>query len=144
MNWRYRMRRRCRRIRGNSRNSDPANRVGGVDADSGVATLWAAGGIAAIMAIIVFVFLLGAAEIARHRATSAADLSAIAAAGQAPSGEGQACDRAAWVARRMGVSLSSCRLDGWDALVEVTVPARGPLSTFGSASARARAGPGDD
>ncbi|MBO0839203.1 MAG: flp pilus-assembly TadE/G-like family protein [Sciscionella sp.] len=140
MNWPPRI---CRRFpwRENPRIDDFENCPQCADVDSGVATLWAAGGIAAIVAIIVFVFLLSAAEIARHRAESAADLSALAAAGQAPSGEGQACGRAAWVARRMDVRLTTCRLDGWDAQVEVTVPARGPLSAFPAANARARAGP---
>ncbi|MDQ0378719.1 secretion/DNA translocation related TadE-like protein [Amycolatopsis thermophila] len=87
-------------------------------------------------AIAVLMWGLGAAAVARHRASAAADLAALAAAGQAAAGTDAACGRAQWVVDRMGARMVSCRFDGWDALVEVTVS--GPV---GAASGRARAGP---
>jgi len=41
----------------------------------------------------------------------------------------------------MGVALRSCRLSGWDALVEVAAKPPVVLGEFGPAVARARAGP---
>ncbi|WP_260189849.1 Rv3654c family TadE-like protein [Actinophytocola gossypii] len=110
--------------------------------DRGVATLWAAGAIAAVMVVTVVVVWIGAAANARHRAAAAADLAALAAAGSAIHGERSACDKASWVADRMRVTLASCRLDGWNALVEITAAPPGVLAGFGPAEARARAGPG--
>ena len=81
------------------------------------------------------------AVVTRHRAESAADLAALAAAGVAVAGEERACAQARWVTEQMGVELRSCRLSGWDALVEVTATPPGGLGVFGPAAARARAGP---
>ncbi|HVW45030.1 MAG TPA: Rv3654c family TadE-like protein, partial [Amycolatopsis sp.] len=74
----------------------------------------------------------------KHRASDAADLAALAAAGSADRGVDAACERARAVTTRMAVRLVSCRLDGWDALVEVAAAVPGGL---GDASAHARAGP---
>jgi hypothetical protein len=43
----------------------------------------------------------------------------------------------------MHVSVTSCRLSGWDALVEVRAAPPDLLRGFGSTSAHARAGPVD-
>jgi len=109
--------------------------------DRGSATVWAAGGIAAVMIVTVWLVWFTAAVVTRHRAESAADLAALAAAGKALAGERRACDEARWVTGRMGVELLSCRLSGWDALVEVAASGPGVLSRFRPAVARARAGP---
>jgi len=106
--------------------------------DRGSATVWAAGAIAALLLIAGVAFALGSVVVIRHRAADAADLAALAAAGSADRGAEAACARAAVVVERMAVRLVSCRLDGWDALVEVAAPVPGGL---GDASARARAGP---
>lgn len=111
--------------------------------DRGAATVWTIGGIAAVLTITVLLVGFGAVVVTRHRAASAADLAALAAASTAVNGERQACGRARWVAQRMGVHLASCRLDGWDALVEVTAEPPVVLGEFGPTAARARAGPVD-
>jgi secretion/DNA translocation related TadE-like protein len=109
--------------------------------DRGAATVWTVGAIAALMAVSVLVIWLGAAAATRHRAASAADLAALAAAGVAVEGERAACEKARWVTDRMSVELHSCRLDGADAVVEVVAQPSGVLAGFGAAEARARAGP---
>ncbi|MQA09158.1 MAG: hypothetical protein GEU98_11550 [Pseudonocardiaceae bacterium] len=111
------------------------------DRDHGFATVWAAGASAALIMVGVLVMWLGTAVVTRHRATGAADLGALAAAGYAASGERYACGRARWVVERMRTRLVSCRLDGWDARVKVTSEPPSALAGFGSANARARAGP---
>jgi secretion/DNA translocation related TadE-like protein len=108
--------------------------------DEGIATVWAAAGTAVIMAALLLGLHLGAAVAARHRAEAAADLAALAAAGQAVHGAGTACRRAEVIAQQMGGKVIRCLLSGWDALVEVHVPV--PLALGGvEAVGRARAGP---
>ena len=106
--------------------------------EQGSATVWAAGAIAALLVAAALVLSLGAAVVTRHRATDAADLGALAAAGLADRGVDAACERAREVTARMAARLVSCRLDGWDALIEVAAEVPGGL---GDASAHARAGP---
>jgi secretion/DNA translocation related TadE-like protein len=118
----------------------PAGPVG----DAGSASVWAAAGIASLLVLTVMIVGFGSAASTRHRAASAADLAALAAAAHAASGDAQACARARWVTERMGVHLTGCRLRGWDALVEVTARPPDLIAGFGSASARARAGPTAD
>lgn len=105
--------------------------------DRGAATVWVVGGLAVLMVVMTAVLWLGAAVVARHRAEGAADLAALAAAVVAVNGEQRACEEARWVVEQMGAVLRSCRLSGWDALVEADVA----FGLFGSAAARARAGP---
>jgi secretion/DNA translocation related TadE-like protein len=109
--------------------------------DKGSASIWAAGGIAAMLLIVGLVVAIGAAAVTRHRAGGAADLAALAAAAHATEGEGPACARAGWVAERMGVRLTGCRLRGWDAEVEITAQPPDLLIGFGAATGHARAGP---
>lgn len=106
--------------------------------DQGSATVWAVGAIAALLVVAGLVLSLGAAVVTRHRAADAADLAALAAAGSADRGAVAACERAQAVTARMAVRLVSCRLDGWDALIEVVAAVPGGL---GDAPAHARAGP---
>lgn len=103
--------------------------------------MWTLGGIGAVAAVLSGLLLFAAAVVTRHRAESAADLAALAAAGAAVAGEEQACAEARWVTEQMGVDLRSCRLSGWNAQVEVTAAPPAALSLFGPAAARARAGP---
>jgi secretion/DNA translocation related TadE-like protein len=109
--------------------------------EGGSATVWAAVAVAALLFIASFIFWLGSATIARHRAEGAADLAALAAAGVVRRGTGPACDLARLVAERMATRLVGCRFDREDALVEVSALAPGVPLSFGSPGARARAGP---
>lgn len=109
--------------------------------DAGVATVWAAIAVAALLTLSGGLFWLGGAMNARHRAAGAADLAALAAAGRAQAGTAEACDRARFVAERMGARVRECRLLAWDALVQVEIDLPGPAAAFGAAAARARAGP---
>ena len=122
---------------------------GGVDgaavaaraAEAGVATVWAAAAVAVLTTVLAACLHLGAALLARHRAESAADLAALAAAREAVRGEGGACRRAAEIATAMGTEVARCRLVGWNALVEVRVAVPLALPGLTTASGRAMAGP---
>ncbi|WP_394360030.1 Rv3654c family TadE-like protein [Amycolatopsis sp. SB7-3] len=111
--------------------------------DRGVATVWTASIVAALVCAAAFVFWLGAAVTARHRTEAAADLAALAAASHATEGPGAACERARQVAVRMSVTLLTCRWERGDALVEVRSEPSGRPAVTGRAEARARAGPVD-
>lgn len=112
-----------------------------VEGDRGVATIWAAVVIAVLAGMAVFGLHLGEALVARHHAESAADLAALAAAGYVLPGEQYACSQARRVTDRMRVDLVSCRIQGWDALVDVTARPPGLVGHLGVAAAQARAGP---
>lgn len=122
--------------------ADPRCDAGGQadSPDSGVATIWTAMAVAALAGVAVLGCWLGAAVVARHRAESAADLAALAAASHAAEGPAQACERARWIADRMAVSLLTCRWQRLDAFIEVQAPSLGFAGLPGP-SARARAGP---
>lgn len=109
--------------------------------ERGSATVWSAGAIAALLLLVGLVVGIGSAAVTRHRAESAADLAALAAAAYATSGDEPACARARWVAVGMRTELTACRLRGWEAEVELTARPPGALRGFGTATARARAGP---
>ncbi|QQQ76744.1 pilus assembly protein TadE [Saccharothrix sp. 6-C] len=83
---------------------------------------------------------VGEVVVARHRVGAAADLGALAAAGQLVGGVAHACDRAEWVVERMGGRLASCHVEGWEVSVHVIGEA---VTVFGAPSARARAGPAE-
>ncbi len=109
--------------------------------DRGVATVWAATGVAVVIGVLAAMLDLTAAVAARHRAAGAADLAALAAAGHAVRGREVACARAGDAAEGTGGRIVLCRLQGWEAVVEVEVRVR--LSLLGSVTVRgrARAGP---
>ena len=109
--------------------------------DCGAATVWAAGAIAVLMSMVIFGLHLGGAILVRHQAESAADLAALAGAGAVLAGEQYACGQARRVTDRMRVNLVSCRVYGWDVLIEVAVRPGGRLSDLGAATGQARAGP---
>ena len=97
-----------------------------------------------VLGLLASLVLVGTAVVARHRATTAAELAALAAASAALTGSGEPCEVAERVVRAQGdtsMRLASCRPDGEFVDVEVSVPVR--LGRFGirTASARARAGP---
>ena len=80
---------------------------------------------------------VGSVVVARHRAQAAADLAALAAAAQLPSGVGAACARATAVAQEMRVDDVRCEAEDLDVVVTVQVAA----VFAGAARAAARAGP---
>jgi len=98
---------------------------------SGVLTLVGAGSAA-----------LAAVAVARQRAAAAADLSALAAAERALLGRDVACHRAGEVAHLAGARVRTCSLGGDVAEVVTEVRPPGRLGLLGTASSRARAGPG--
>ncbi|MGW0119047.1 Rv3654c family TadE-like protein [Streptomyces sp. NPDC003327] len=106
-------------------------------ADRGSATVWTA--FAACVLCVVFgaVLALGQAVSARHRAGSAADLAALAAADRALWGEREACAAAGRVAAAQGAVLVRCEVRGEIADVSAR-PADGPYVP----EIRSRAGPG--
>ena len=110
--------------------------------DRGSATVWvlALSGVLAVLATAVV--LVGGATVARHRANTAADLAALAAAGRAVLDQPGACELAAEVAGANAATLDSCSVDASSVVeVRVKVPVRlGRLGVW-SAEARARAGP---
>ena len=109
--------------------------------DHGSATVWAAITVAALVAVLSAVLGLVGAVGGRHRAEAAADLAALAAAGQAVRGEDEACRRAADVAAGSGGRVVLCRVRGAEAVVEVDVTLRATVFGAVTAHAQARAGP---
>jgi len=110
-----------------------------VKSDRGSASLWLLGVGLAVVLFGTAAGLAASALTAKHRAQSAADLSALAGAMRAADGEGVACSRVAELATANGARVVDCRLDGLDLVVTVEVAvARLP---GGSVRAAARAGP---
>ncbi|NKE59226.1 flp pilus-assembly TadE/G-like family protein [Lentzea sp. PSKA42] len=114
-------------------NGDVPGRERGSAAVSGV--------VAMLLLIIVTVAgaQIGAAVIARHRVTGAADLAALAAAAHLTEGDESACEQAKRTAQANRAELVSCDVSGWDVVVEVSA-----VTPFGPVNARARAGPAED
>jgi len=114
-----------------------------VGADRGSATVWAAAVSALVWVASTAAVSYGTAAVGRHRAETAADLAALAAALRVPDGEAAACESAAIVASYNGGALRGCRIAGQD--VEVEVSRRLRIAGLGvrTALARARAGPVD-
>jgi secretion/DNA translocation related TadE-like protein len=97
---------------------------------------------ALILAVVGAAVVVGTAVIARHRAQSAADLSALAAAGRLGAGQDTACGWAVSVAERMNARVTGCRVEALDIVITVDVDAALGRWGLGSAHATARAGPG--
>ena len=100
-----------------------------------------------VLALAVVLVLVGAvlvaaggAVVARHRAQSAADLGALAAAQRAPDGPSDACAAARAVVEAVGARVEECELQGVDAVVAVAVDLRGRMAALGPARGSARAG----
>ncbi len=105
--------------------------------------MWAAVAIAVVVGLVGLALVLGSAVVARHRVEGAADLAALAGAASAVSGESRACERARWVAERMGADLVACALRGWEVTVEAAGRPEATVGRFGRPRATARAGPVD-
>ena len=106
--------------------------------DRGSATVWVLALAAVLAACGAAVVLVGAAVVARHRATTAADLAAVAAAGRAVVGDEDPCATAARVAVANHAVVESCQVRP-GALTEVRVRVTVRLGPMGSGAARARA-----
>lgn len=106
--------------------------------DRGSATVWAALATTALCAVFAVILAMGQAVVARHRAGSAADLAALAAAGHALRGAEAACARAAEVAGAQGAEVVRCAVAG--GIADVT--ARADFGPYAPA-VRSRAGPPD-
>ncbi|MGW4499307.1 Rv3654c family TadE-like protein [Micromonospora sp. NPDC004336] len=130
--------------------TDPASagRFRGPAAIDGATAKERGGATVCLLAVgLVFVLVglfgaaVGAAQTARQRARVAADLGALAGAGQALQGEPTACRRAAEIAAVNGASLLACRLEGLDVLVTAEVAVTPLPGLARAATATARAGP---
>lgn len=97
---------------------------------------------ALLLAVVGAAMVVGSAVIARHRAQSAADLAALAAAGRLAAGPSTACQWAVSVAYQMHARVTDCRVESLDVVVTVDVDAALGRWGLGTARAGARAGPG--
>jgi secretion/DNA translocation related TadE-like protein len=111
--------------------------------DRGSVTVWAAAFIGLIWLSCSAALLYGGAVTGRHRAETAADLAALAAAAYVPDGRTIACAHAAAVAAENGGSLRGCQVLGDDVEVEVSRPVSLGGLDVRTALARARAGPAE-
>ncbi|MEU8200821.1 Rv3654c family TadE-like protein [Streptosporangium sp. NPDC049046] len=111
-------------------------------AQRGSATIWTVGLMALVFAVAVAVVFAGMARVARHRAQSAADLSALAAARLAFADPDRSCLRASSLAADNKARITRCSLSEGgvadiEVVMEVSLPLKGPVSI----TSRARAGP---
>lgn len=109
--------------------------------DAGSATVLAAAAVGVLVCLLGLGLQLGAATLARHRAESAADLAALAAARDAVRGADVACERAREIAAGNGARLVDCEVEGWAVRVITATPCGCVPSVSGEATGRARAGP---
>ncbi|GAB7182251.1 Rv3654c family TadE-like protein [Kitasatospora sp. Ki12] len=119
--------------------------LGGRGSDAGSATVWLLALAMLGTAVFAATLAVGSVVAARHRAESAADLAALAAADRLLLDPDGGCARAAGIAAAQGAGLVSCTVDRSADEVEVVaevgvsgLPLRLPV---GPARARSRAGP---
>ena len=110
--------------------------------ERGSATVWVLALSGVLVALGAAGVLVGSAVITRHRAEAAADLAALAAAGDAVTGPADPCATASSVAVANGAVLESCAVLA-GAVVQIRVGVRMPMGPLGVrwAQASARAGP---
>ncbi len=113
--------------------------------ESGSGTVLVAGAMGVVAVVLCGGLLVAEAVRVAHRAASAADLAALAAAGGPARGEGADCAAAAGVAAPVGARVVRCSgLPDGSVLVVVEVPTRWPAGWIGlpdAATGSARAGP---
>jgi secretion/DNA translocation related TadE-like protein len=109
--------------------------------DRGAGSILILSGVVVVLTSLLAVVALGHAYLARHRAAAAADLAALAGAGQVWSGPAAACSSADGVARANGAVLRSCWVDYGQVEVVTSVSVIGPAAVLGDVTRRARAGP---
>lgn len=110
-------------------------------ADRGSLTVVACAVVMALLMVLALAAYLGAAALARHRAAAAADLGALAGATKALQGSDVACSRSRQLVEANGATMTGCRMEGLDVLVEAS--ARVWIGWSATATGRARAGPAD-
>jgi secretion/DNA translocation related TadE-like protein len=122
--------------------SPPSSRPFSGLSERGSATVVMLGVIASVLMLTISGLLLASAVLASHRARTAADLGALAAAAGLIRGEtvGAACDRAAQVADKNHGRMVQCSVTGSEVRLSVSVLAG--VRGVGVATARSRAGPG--
>ena len=110
--------------------------------DRGSGTVLVVGGMAVLLTFVVGALMIASAVLASHRAHSAADLAALAAAGDLvrTQDEGAACSAGRSLALRNGATMTDCQA-GPDLSVEVSVQVASSMPGVGTASAKSRAGP---
>ncbi|MFF0243723.1 Rv3654c family TadE-like protein [Streptosporangium sandarakinum] len=110
--------------------------------ERGSATIWAIAVAATVWAVAAALMAVGAARVGRHRAQSAADLSALAAARLAFVVPDRGCARAEALARANGAEVTGCAV-GQDGIADIQVTVRLSLPVLGPRpiTALARAGP---
>jgi secretion/DNA translocation related TadE-like protein len=84
---------------------------------------------------------VGSARVARHEARTAADLGALAGAAKVIEGDMAACAAAARYVTANAARLTSCRLQGWEIVIQVEVTATPLPNLTRQVRAAARAGP---
>ncbi len=94
---------------------------------------------ALLMTVTIGGLLIGSAVVARHRAQSAADLAALAAAARIPAGPVAACAEARTLGTAMRAEVRRCDIEQLDVVVTVVVAVGGRIGA--EATAAARAGP---
>jgi secretion/DNA translocation related TadE-like protein len=112
-----------------------------LDSDRGYATVWVVSAMALVVIAATVAAGFGVAVVQRHRAATAADASSLAAAQHAVEGSALACGVAVALARANEARVTRCVLTGSVAEVVVARQLPGPLSIFGVAVGRSRAGP---
>ncbi len=112
--------------------------------ERGAATVTACLALTALLAATLMFVQIGRVVVARHRAQSAADLGALAAAGALAADSDAACAQARDIGQRMGVRVRSCTVEGWDVTVVAEVTTSLGLLGAPVVRASARAGPGND
>ncbi|WP_237189458.1 Rv3654c family TadE-like protein [Rothia nasimurium] len=115
------------------------------DCDRGSTTVTSVGTVCSLLVLgLTCIGLVGVVD-ANHRAATAADLAALAAADAARGlTPGQPCDLAAEVSQANGAELAGCGRPAQSTGtvdVRVTVPIPGPFSFLGPAQGKSRAGP---
>lgn len=108
--------------------------------DTGYATLWALGWIAACTTLGWISLLAAVVVAAQHHLDGSADLASLAGAAQLQSGR-DACAAVRSTAAGNGVSVNKCSVEGTDVVVTLTTTLRLPFGIDGALTAAARAGP---
>jgi secretion/DNA translocation related TadE-like protein len=110
--------------------------------EQGSGTVLVVGAVAVVLAATIGVLMVISAVLASHRAHSAADLAALAAAGTLSRGADttSACAAGMRLAASNGAAVVTCRA-GPDLSIELTVHVSASMPRVGTATARARAGP---
>jgi len=110
--------------------------------ERGSGTIWVIVMIMLVASFAIGAAAVGGAVVARHRASSAADFAALAAADALARAEADPCSAASRVAARYGGELTGCTVDGMTVYVVVDMAAGGLTGPSYRATVRARAGPG--